>query len=82
MSLTPTPPIAGIPQAYHFSQEGLHNVLVIDLLGSNLEYLFDMCDRKFSVKTVAMWARKMVRVPTMASDSLSLSRLHAHTEPL
>lgn len=52
---------AGIPQVYHFGQEGLHNVLVIDLLGPNLEDLFDMCDRKFSVKTVAMAAKQMVR---------------------
>jgi hypothetical protein len=51
---------AGIPQVHHFGQEGLHNVLVIDLLGPNLEDLFDMCDRKFSVKTVAMCAKQMV----------------------
>lgn len=28
---------------YHFGQEGLHNVLVIDLFGPNLEDLFDWC---------------------------------------
>lgn len=53
---------AGIPQIYHFGQEGLHNILVIDLLGPSLEDLFDMCGRKFSVKTVCMAARQMVRV--------------------
>ena len=52
---------AGIPQIYHFGQEGLHNILVIDLLGPSLEDLFDMCGRKFSVKTVCMAARQMVR---------------------
>lgn len=52
---------AGIPQIYHFGQEGLHNILVIDLLGPSLEDLFDMCGRKFSIKTVAMAARQMVR---------------------
>ena len=52
--------IAGIPQIYHFGQEGLHNILVIDLLGPSLEDLFDMCGRKFSVKTVCMAARQMV----------------------
>jgi hypothetical protein len=52
---------AGIPQIYHFGQEGLHNILVIDLLGPSLEDLFDMCGRKFSVKTVCMTARQMVR---------------------
>ena len=54
---------AGIPQIYHFGQEGLHNILVIDLLGPSLEDLFDMCGRKFSIKTVCMAARQMVRDP-------------------
>ena len=51
---------AGIPQIYHFGQEGLHNILVIDLLGPSLEDLFDMCGRKFTIKTVCMAARQMV----------------------
>jgi len=54
--------LAGIPQIYHFGQEGLHNILVIDLLGPSLEDLFDMCGRKFHIKTVCMAARQMVRV--------------------
>lgn len=66
--------IAGIPQVYHFGQEGLHNVLVIDLLGPNLEDLFDMCDRKFSVKTVAMAAKQMVRF-SMWPNLISLANL-------
>jgi hypothetical protein len=53
--------IAGVPSAYYFGHEGLHNVLVIDLLGPSLEDLFDMCSRKLSVKTVAMIAKQMVR---------------------
>jgi len=52
--------IAGIPQVYYFGQEGLHNILVIDLLGPSMEDLFDMCGRKFSVKTCAMVAKQMV----------------------
>lgn len=32
----------GIPQAYYYGTEGLHNVLCIDLLGPNLEDLFDL----------------------------------------
>ncbi|KAJ3224493.1 casein kinase I, partial [Chytriomyces hyalinus] len=46
----------GIPQAYYFGQEGLHNVLCIDLLGPSLEDMFDLCHRKFSVKTACMVA--------------------------
>lgn len=51
----------GIPTAYYFGQEGLHSILVIDILGPSLEDLFDMCSRKFSIKTVAMLAKQMVR---------------------
>jgi hypothetical protein len=51
---------AGVPQVYYFGQEGLHNILVIDLLGPNLEDLFDMCGRKFTIKTVCMAAKQMV----------------------
>ncbi|KAG8748735.1 casein kinase I [Ceratobasidium sp. 414] len=61
----------GIPQIYHFGQEGLHNILVIDLLGPSLEDLFDMCGRKFSIKTVCMTAKQMLhRVQTIHEKSL------------
>ncbi|KIM84315.1 hypothetical protein PILCRDRAFT_68505 [Piloderma croceum F 1598] len=61
----------GVPQVHHFGQEGLHNVLVIDLLGPNLEDLFDMCGRKFTIKTVCMAAKQMVtRVQSIHEKSL------------
>ncbi|KAI0064567.1 kinase-like protein [Artomyces pyxidatus] len=61
----------GIPQIYHFGQEGLHNILIIDLLGPSLEDLFDMCGRKFSIKTVCMAARQMLsRVQTIHEKNL------------
>ncbi|KDQ17964.1 hypothetical protein BOTBODRAFT_29281 [Botryobasidium botryosum FD-172 SS1] len=61
----------GIPQIYHFGQEGLHNILVIDLLGPSLEDLFDMCGRKFSIKTVVMTAKQMLtRVQTIHEKNL------------
>ncbi|KAF8573168.1 CK1/CK1/CK1-G protein kinase [Ramaria rubella] len=61
----------GIPQIYHFGQEGLHNILVIDLLGPSLEDLFDMCGRKFSIKTTCMVAKQMLsRVETIHTKNL------------
>ncbi|KAF5315808.1 hypothetical protein D9611_004890 [Ephemerocybe angulata] len=63
--------LVGIPQIYHFGQEGLHNILVIDLLGLSLEDLFDMCGRKFSIKTVCMAAKQMItRVQTIHEKNL------------
>lgn len=73
-SPTPTanPCTAGIPNVYYFGQEGLHNILVIDLLGPSLEDLFDHCNRRFSIKTVVMVAKQMVRVPAyMALSELT-----------
>lgn len=61
----------GVPQVHYFGQEGLHNILVIDLLGLNLEDLFDMCGRKFTIKTVCMAAKQMVtRVQAIHEKSL------------
>ncbi|KAL0946648.1 hypothetical protein HGRIS_012842 [Hohenbuehelia grisea] len=61
----------GIPQIYHFGQEGLHNILVIDLLGPSMEDLFDMCGRKFNIKTVCMAAKQMLsRVQTIHEKNL------------
>ncbi|KAG1467659.1 hypothetical protein G6F56_004286 [Rhizopus delemar] len=51
---------AGVPKAYYFGQERLHNVLVIDLLGPSLEDMFDLCERKFSIKTVTTLAIQMI----------------------
>ncbi|KAI8866486.1 binary complex of casein kinase-1 with Cki7, partial [Ramicandelaber brevisporus] len=61
----------GIPSVYYYGQEGQYNVLCMDLLGSSLEDLFDMCRRKFSIKTVAMLAKQMIsRVQTVHEKSL------------
>lgn len=66
-----TPRTAGIPNVYYFGQEGLHNILVIDLLGPSLEDLFDHCNRRFSTKTVVMVAKQMLsRVQTIHEKNL------------
>ncbi|KAJ4302550.1 Palmitoylated plasma membrane-bound casein kinase [Collariella sp. IMI 366227] len=61
----------GIPNVYYFGQEGLHNILVIDLLGPSLEDLFDHCNRRFSLKTTVMVAKQMLsRVQTIHEKNL------------
>ncbi|KAH6668505.1 casein kinase I [Halenospora varia] len=63
--------IAGIPNVYYFGQEGLHYILVIDLLGPSLEDLFDACNRRFSTKTVVMVAKQMLsRVQSIHKKNL------------
>jgi len=57
----------GIPNIYYCSTEGTawpiigdYNVLVMDLMGSSLESLFENTLRKFSLKTVLMIIDQMI----------------------
>ena len=60
----------GIPYAYYLGQQGLHNILVIDLLGPSLEDLFEWCGRRFSIKTTVQVAVQMISL---------MERLHSHS---
>ncbi|KAJ3202763.1 casein kinase I [Entophlyctis luteolus] len=61
----------GVPNVYYYGAEGLYNVLCSDLLGPSLEDMFDLCKRKFSLKTVCMTAKQMItRVQTVHERNL------------
>jgi len=50
----------GIPKLYWGGTEGFFNIIVMELLGPNLQDLFIDCSKHFSLATVLTLAQQMV----------------------
>ena|SRR5699024_8505093 len=50
----------GFPSIYWFGQWDRYNVIVMDLLGKNLEDVFEVCEHKFSLKTIIQVALQLL----------------------
>lgn len=44
--------VTGFPKIYWFGQWYQYNVIIMDLLGKNLEDVFEICEHNFSLKTI------------------------------
>ncbi|XP_052627825.1 casein kinase 1-like protein 9 [Lactuca sativa] len=58
----------GIPSLKWFGVERGHNIMVIDLLGPNLQELLHRCGGKFSLKTVLMLADQLIEAVEFMHD--------------
>ena len=53
---------SGIPKIYEFFQTKDLNILIMELLGKNLSELFNLCKKKFTLKTVCFLSIHMLKL--------------------
>ena len=58
----------GIPKLIWYGTEGEYRAMVMELLGPNLEEIFTLCNRKFSMDTIIQIIRQIVCSITRSKD--------------
>eukprot|EP00826_Nyctotherus_ovalis_P055613 TRINITY_DN739_c0_g7_i1.p2 TRINITY_DN739_c0_g7~~TRINITY_DN739_c0_g7_i1.p2 ORF type:complete len:106 (-),score=8.98 TRINITY_DN739_c0_g7_i1:68-385(-) len=56
--------VEGIPRVYDFGQSGDYNVMVMQLLGTNLQVIYKEKRHRFTLKGVLMTVYQMVLLPS------------------
>ena len=51
---------SGFPRLYWSGSEGDYNVMVLELLGPNIDDLMQICNKKFSISTTFALGEQMV----------------------
>ena len=69
--------LEGFPVVYWYGWHDDYKVMAFELLGPSLEDLFDMCGRKFSIKTVCMAAMQMVSATLLCSTAAKSTYMRA-----
>ena len=68
----------GIPNIYYYGVEGEYNIMVLELLGPSLEDLLNICNKRYTLKTVLMLADQMIsRIEYLHSKNF----LHRDVKP-
>lgn len=68
----------GVPMKHSFSRDGWYDALVMEVLGPNLHQLFDVCGRRFTLKTVLVLADQIL---TRIEYVHQLSVIHGDVKP-
>jgi serine/threonine protein kinase len=63
-----------IPKLYGYYSEESYNIMILELLGPSLEDLFNVCEKRFSLKTTLMLGVQMLELIKYVHNKDTLHR--------